>query len=91
MTKTYRRRETKPDTLEVYYGKDDGGSVGVVYATGVGADRADLRYVSNVMGEKRYLPAIGNRSPSIEPAMIDELIERGYDITTLKFSIKKKK
>ncbi|MBE3084621.1 MAG: hypothetical protein IMZ64_00205 [Bacteroidetes bacterium] len=48
--------------------------------------RPDGRLLNNIFTAQRLSPG----DLSIQKSFIDELTERGYDLTTLRFSIKKK-
>lgn len=76
MKKRYRRQEAKPGELKAYYGVADRGcSPDVCVAWGAaGAHRADGRVLLE----------------ALSPEFFKELVARGYDITTLKFSIRQK-
>ena len=55
------------------------------------ASKSDSHLLHNVLCNKRFLPSfLSPKEWQEEKSLIDELEERGYDITTLKFSIKKK-
>lgn len=97
MNKRYRRVIPKPNRLSTYYGRDDDGNVDVCFAHGLGCARADAHLLNLVFATKRCRPAWPSDKewntpfPHVwEPSFIDELEARGYDITTLKFSIQKK-
>jgi hypothetical protein len=97
MAKRYRIRMPKPNTLESYYGKAEDGNVDVCFAHGPGCEKADARLVYSVLATKQCRPAWPTDKewdtpfPHVwEPSFLDELDARGYDLTTLKFSIKKK-
>lgn len=86
MKKRYRRKHAKPGELLAYYGKADSyGDPDLCYAWGEGCQKADSRLVDYALHRKDY-DVFGTYHPSF----IEELEKRGYDITTLKFSIKKK-
>lgn len=79
MPKRYRRRATKPGVLAAYYGKDDGGEVDIVISHGPGTHGADAALLWNTL----------SKTWATSKSLIDELAARGYDITTLRFSISK--
>lgn len=74
--KRFRRVNAVPNELLARYGRDDCGNVGVIYA-GPKSDSAALVYAfeetASVLGEP----------------LVTLLRQRGYDITTLCFTIKK--
>lgn len=76
MPKRFREQRAKPGQLKAYYGTAKGDGPDVCFAHGgAGADRADSRYLYSMVFTKE---------------VTDELIARGYDITTLHFSIMQK-
>lgn len=91
MSKRYRIKKLQRGVLSSYYGKSEDGEIDVCFANGPGCDRADARLVANAFCSERLRPSLTNY-PYYESdkSFLDELEERGYDITTLKFSIKKK-
>lgn len=91
MVKRYRTLKAKPGELRVYYGKADRWSdPDVCYAWGEGSHSADARMLHSVISVKRMVPKdISAAGYGYEQSLIDELKERGYDITTLRFCIQK--
>lgn len=90
--KRYRTPTAKPGEIKIVYGKTDRYSdpdICVAWGAG-GADKSDGRYAMHALTEKR----LGYAFPSMEveqrPSVIEELEARGYDITTLRFSIQKR-
>lgn len=69
----------------------------ICYAWGKGSCKSDSHLLHNVLSSPRIrskiAPAGGNYLDYIEygPSFYEELESRGYDLTTLKFSIQKKK
>jgi hypothetical protein len=62
-----------------------------VEADASGAGRADIYLILDALCGKRFSPSpkvIG--AYQVDPSLRDELERRGYDITTLKFSIQKR-
>lgn len=96
--KRYRRRKAKPGQLIAYYGKAerwDKPHVCIAWG-GDGANQADASLLNLVLCEKRVQPCLRSESPihsdhKFVESFIDELEKRGYDITTLKFSIEQKR
>lgn len=95
--KRYRRRYTKPGVLEAYYGRSEDGDIDVCFAWGAGVSKCDAHLLNNVMADKRCRPAwVTDKEwdtpfPHVyQPSFLDELEARGYDLTTLKFTIRKK-
>lgn len=78
MNKRWRAPKAKPGQLKIAYGKHE-GDTDIFYCNGgYGAERCDARMLSSFFQSLKY--------PG-EKTMVDELISRGYDITTLKFTI----
>lgn len=59
----------------------------VVFSWGAGTSKRDANLLMNVFGGERFGPSI--IQTETEPSLLDELKARGYDITTIRFSIKK--
>lgn len=72
--------KAKPNQLKVQFGKLPGEKADVVYAYGENCDKADI-YVL-----KEMLDGV----VSGDKTVLSQLKERGYDLSTLKFSIDKK-
>jgi hypothetical protein len=89
--KVWRRRSTKPNTVAVYYGRDDDGAIGLIGGWGDGARRGDAMFLMWALGEDRNRPSF-ETFPGLkkEPSILAELEARGYDLTTLKISIERK-
>lgn len=94
--KRYRRPVTKPGQLRVYYGKDsDGEGPDIVLSWGGdGADKCDSNLLHMYLCSKRPRPTYGEERLRVgniawDDSLIDELKKRGYDLTTLKFSIER--
>ena len=71
--KRTRTPKAKPGQLIAYYGKLDRHNTipDFCFASGDGCDRSDRRLLNNVLNE----------------AFTDELVKRGYDMTTFRFSV----
>ena len=91
MKKRYRIPEPKDNTLSIKFAKVRGDSAEcLVYTFGEGCEKADSSLLMCCFDMRRtYISLTGEIER--ENSLVDELIERGYDITTLKFSIKKLK
>lgn len=89
--KRLRAPKAKPGQLVARWGKVE-GNIDLCYAWGPGVDRSDARLLNTVLSGERYRPSMKNY-PGYEvgPSFFDELESRGYDLTTLKFSVEKKK
>lgn len=85
--KRLRVPHAKPGELLARWGKEEPGrghGADIVYAWGDGCDRSDPRCLAAALGDRRRYDMGPERS-------LFELLEaRGYDITTLRFSIQKK-
>lgn len=98
MTKRYRRRHAKPGQLLIYYGKLPHDGPDVIYAWGGGgANKRDASFLTYALSGKRQRMVYGDERvrngghPLVfDPSVLEELEARGYDITTIKFSIMKK-
>lgn len=77
--KRFRLPTAKPGELRVAYGKERFDRPDVFYCHGAhGADRSDARLLSHFFEEVKGLTG---------KTLRQELEERGYDITTIKFSV----
>lgn len=91
MPKRYRTLKAKPGELRAFYGKVDRWSApDLCYAWGPGVDRADGRLLHNTLGSDRLTTDFPLGNTKFGPSFVKELEDRGYDITTLRFSIQKK-
>lgn len=88
--KRWRAPKAKPGELKAQWGKVD-GCIDLCYANGPGTERADARLLHSALSNERYRPSI-EQYPGYERyrSFLDELDARGYDLTTLRFSIQKK-
>jgi hypothetical protein len=91
MPKRYRTLKAKPGELRAYYGKPDRWSgPDVCYAWGPGVSKSDARLLHNVISSDRLELDFPNLGHKFGPSFIAELESRGYDISTLRFSIQMK-
>lgn len=94
MTKRWRLPKIKDGELLVYYGKDqDRQGPDVCFWAGPGCDRSDARLMHYALcTERMCMNFDSNRQMDykFDPSLIKELESRGYDLSTLKFSIQKK-
>lgn len=89
--KRYRTIKAKPGELRAYYGKPDRWSgPDICYAWGPGTDRSDGRMLHHALSSQRMTFAFPDNGIKWEPSFIEELESRGYDITTLRFSVQLK-
>lgn len=98
-TKRYRRKYAKPGQLLVYYGKLPHENPDICFAWGGdGATKRDGALLHYMFSGKRQRhihdpeerKKNGGYPIAFDPSFIEELEARGYDLTTLKFSIQKK-
>ena len=93
-----RRPTVRDGELHIYWGKESPRSTpNVVYHNGDGTSQSDLRLLHSVIGcELQHLnldaPLASPRVQWVKyrPSLLDELDIRGYDLTTLRFYIRKK-
>lgn len=93
-----RRPTVRDGELHMYWGREDRhSSEDVIYHNGLGARREDCRLLHSVIGsESQHLnldaPICSPRLDWVKynPSLLDELENRGYDLTTLRFYIRKK-
>lgn len=78
---------SKPGQLKVKWGKLPGDAPDVCVSWGEGCSGRDGNLLLSYLCTQR--PRYG--STEMYPSLVDELKSRGYDITTLRFSIEKKK
>lgn len=84
--KRFRQPKAKPGQLKVQWGKLNGDDPDLVFAYGgAGAQGCDSRLLYYYFCSKKVT---GNE---IELSLFEELEKRGYDMTTFKFSIERKK
>ena len=91
MVKRLRKPKMENGELRMYWGRPDRhDSPDVVLAwQGDGTMRADTRLLHYHLCCQRPDVRVNPLFSKMEPSLIEELKARGYDITTLKFSIKK--
>lgn len=87
-----RKPTVKPGELHVYYGRLDGDDPDVIFSNGAGVHRCDRALLYCVFsGERMVLDTSqGYLGHTFDPSFVDELKKRGYDISTIRFSIRKK-
>jgi hypothetical protein len=68
----------------------DGDAPDTCIFYGDNVPRADRALVMNVFCLERQHTDLSTLQPRFEPSLIDELDSRGYDLDTLRFSIKRK-
>ena len=89
MPKRYRTRPYQPGTLKAYWGKAENWDEPALVANGLKTDAAVL--LDRWNQRKEHAPLVASIvGEAFSPSFMEELEARGYDLTTLKFSIKKK-
>ena len=90
--KRLRKPKLKDGELRIYWGKEHRNDTpDVIFAwQGDSAMRWDTRLLHYHLGCQRPDPFKQPLFSVMQPSLIEELTSRGYDITTLKFSIMKK-
>lgn len=83
----WRAPTAKPGELLMRYGKLPGDEPELCMAWGEGTSKRDAILLHAVINSPR--PRLDSKTP-FSPSLVEELEARGYDITTLKFSIRKK-
>lgn len=85
MPKRYRTPKAKDGQLKAQWGKLPHETPDLIYVWGDGVPRCDSRLLYNIFSMKRFPPG----SFEADPSFLDELKARGYDLTTIKFSVEK--
>lgn len=90
MGRVKRMRDAKPGELIAQWGTMPYGETSrdgeLCYAWGAGCRSADISLLHFTFASPTYLP--GRFDP--EPSFLKDLERRGYDLTTFRFSIRKK-
>ena len=84
--KKYRSPKAKPGELKAQWGKLPGDNPAICYAWGDGVGKCDAHLLHNAFSCKTHNPI----NDTWDISFFEELEKRGYDMTTLKFSIQKK-
>ena len=88
--KRYRRVVAKARTLAIRFGVEGRGSSAppdIVYTYGEGCDRSDIRMLHWRLTERHRVHGVKD---AYENSFFQELEARGYDLSTLRFSIQLK-
>lgn len=95
--KRYRAPRAKPGELKAQWGRLPHDDPDLCYAWGEGVSKCDGSLLHSIFGCKRQRAVYGEERERnhgypvvFDPSFIEELQARGYDITTLRFSIQKK-
>ena len=86
MTKRYRAPKIKDGELKAQWGKLQHDNPDIIIVNGQGVPKHDAYLLYNTLCSERYSPFLKER----KKPFYEELESRGYDLTTLKFSIQKK-
>jgi hypothetical protein len=95
--KRYRKPKVKPGELRAQWGRIDGNNPDLCYYWGDGVPKSDSHLLHNTLSalkcETNWDAPLD--SPRVmwtryESSFIKELEERGYDLTTLRFYVRKK-
>lgn len=87
--KRYRAPKCKEGELKLYHGKIDGSFDIVIQFNGDRMMKRDSNLLFNVFTSKHPDVSAKPLFSVMNPSFTDELIARGYDISTIKFSIMK--
>ena len=92
-----RSPKIRPGQLRLWYGRIDGDSPDVCGGWGgAGADKCDSHLMMGLFTSKRLALVYGEEARKLgsnykwERSFIEELEARGYDISTIQFSIQRK-
>lgn len=89
--KRFRKPKLKDGQLLVYWGKLPHDEPDVIYSwQGDSSMKRDNALLFYHFGSRRPDPLAKPLYSKMEPSLLEELERRGYDITTLRFSIMKK-
>lgn len=89
--KRLRRPKLKDGELRIYWGRLPHDSPDVIYAwQGDSSMRRDTRMLNCYIGSQHPDPFAKPIFSKMNNSLLEELEARGYDLTTLKFSIMKK-
>ena len=91
MPKRVRVPTAKPGELKIRWGRAERGDTpDVCYVWGAGVSRSDSHLLHTTFGSQRMRHDFPSMKVVYDPSFLDELEARGYDLTTLQFSIQKK-
>ena len=90
--KRMRTPKLKDGELRIYWGKEKHNNPDIMFAWQGSADmKRDSNLLIHRLASSQPDPHVQPIFSKMLPSLFDELIARGYDITTIKFSIMKKK
>lgn len=84
----WRAPTAKPGELVMRWGRLPNEAPGTCFAAGDGLSKRDMALLHYMLASKRMRWKEG--APTFEPSFLEELEARGYDLTTLRFSVRKK-
>lgn len=91
MTRRFGPPRVRAGQLKLQYGKIAGHKPDIVVAWGDGTCRADASLIMNALTAPQMTSARDSLfGYEFEPSIVEELERRGYDVTTLRFSIEMK-
>lgn len=91
MAKRLRIPKAKPGELRACWGKADRHSgPDICYAWAPGIPSPDARLLHSTLTSKRLTFDFPSTNTKYDLSFVEELEARGYDITTLRFSIQRK-
>jgi len=85
----WRAPEAKPGELLMRWGKLPHSEPDMCIAWGEGCSKTDAKLLNNAIASEHPDLFAEPLFSKMMPSLIDELESRGYDITTLRFSIRK--
>jgi hypothetical protein len=95
--KRWRAPKAKPGELKIAWGKLPHDDPDLVFCWGAGCSKRDGNLLHYIFSGKRQRMVYGEDREKaggfpvvFDPSALEELEARGYDLTTLKFSIQKK-
>lgn len=91
MAKRLRAPTAKPGEIKIAYGRaspHDSPDLCAAWGGG-GADKSDARTIMHALTERRMVPAFPTLDYEQRPSLVEELEARGYDITTLRFTVQR--
>lgn len=90
--KRFRRPKLKEGELRMYWGKLPRDNPDIIFEwKGEASMKRDSRFLYAALASDKPDPHVQPIFSKMNPSFIKELEMRGYDITTIKFSIMKKK
>lgn len=88
--KNFSAPRPRSGQLKVQWGKLYDEDPDLIYAAGEGVPREDRHLMHHALSAPRWMGPLHDKW-AFEPSVLEELEARGYDITTLKISIEKKR